>query len=129
MKRVITFGTFDLFHVGHLRILERARSMGNCLIVGVSTDQLTLAKKGRLPVFGQEERLQIIKALRVVDEAFLEESLAMKRGYIERHSATILVMGDDWSGKFDDMKDRCEVVYLPRTPTISTTATIEKIRL
>lgn len=127
--RIITFGTFDVFHVGHLRILERARQLGDSLVVGVSTDAMNHAKKTRYPVYDQNERLQIIRALRCVDEVFLEESMALKRHYIEKHQADILVMGDDWAGKFDEFSDICQVVYLPRTPSVSTTAIIEKIRV
>lgn len=128
MKRVITFGTFDVFHIGHLRILERARALGDYLIVGISTDALNISKKGRAPVFPEDERLQLVKALRCVDEAFLEESLELKRDYIRQYRADVLVMGDDWAGRFDEFKDVCEVVYLPRTPSISTTAVIERVR-
>lgn len=128
MIRVITFGSFDVFHVGHLSILERAAELGDQLIVGVSTDTLNLSKKGRGCIYSQNERIRIIQALRCVDEVFLEESLEAKRSYIEKYCADILVMGDDWAGKFNDLKDLCEVVYLPRTPSVSTTAVIEKIR-
>lgn len=128
-KTVITFGTFDVLHLGHLNILMRARALGDRLVVGVSTDELNYSKKGRFPVFAQNERAQIVRAIRCVDEVFFEESLELKREYIRRYTANVLVMGDDWAGKFDDMKDLCEVVYLPRTPSISTTAVIEKIRL
>jgi choline-phosphate cytidylyltransferase len=126
--RVITFGTFDVFHVGHLSILERARDLGGSLVVGVSTDQLNISKKGRSPVYPEHERLRIVTALRCVDAAFYEESLELKRSYVEWAKADVLVMGDDWSGRFDHLRDACEVVYLPRTPAVSTTATIEKIR-
>lgn len=128
MRRVITFGTFDVFHVGHLSILERAASFGDCLAVGVSTDELNYSKKGRYPVYPQEERIRIICGLRCVDDAFFEESLEKKAEYIERHKADVLVMGDDWAGGFDEFRNLCEVVYLPRTPSVSTTAVIEKIR-
>ena len=124
---VITFGTFDVFHVGHLRVIQRAAALGDRLVVGVSADALNLRKKGRAPVFSQEERLEIVAALRAVDEVFVEESLEQKRDYILEYGAEVLVMGDDWAGRFDDLKDVCEVVYLPRTPAISTTALIEKI--
>ncbi len=127
--RVITFGTFDVFHIGHLRILERARLFGDYLIVGVSTDQLNFDKKQRFPIYTQLEREEIISSLRCVDEVFFEESLAMKREYINKYHADILVMGDDWAGKFDEFKDICSVKYLARTPSISTTAVIEKIRI
>jgi glycerol-3-phosphate cytidylyltransferase len=126
---VITFGTFDVFHVGHLRILQRARLLGDRLVVGISTDALNLEKKGRLPVFSQAERRDIISALGIVDETFFEESLEQKREYLLRYRAAVLAMGDDWKGKFDLFSDVCEVVYLERTPAISTTAVIEKIRL
>ena len=127
MTTVITFGTFDVFHVGHLRVIERARSFGDRLVVGVSADELNLRKKDRLPVFSQAERLEIVAALRAVDEVFVEESLELKRDYIEKYDAQVLVMGDDWSGRFDEFRDICRVEYLPRTPAISTTALIEKI--
>ena len=124
---VITFGTFDVFHVGHLRVIERARSFGDRLVVGVSADELNLRKKGRLPVFSEAERLEIVGALRAVDAVFVEESLELKRQYVLEHGAGVLVMGDDWAGRFDELGDICRVEYLPRTPAISTTALIEKI--
>ena len=127
MTTVITFGTFDVFHVGHLRVLERARAFGDRLVVGVSADALNLRKKDRLPVFSEAERLEIVAALKCVDEVFVEESLEQKREYILRYEADVLVMGDDWAGKFDEFGDVCRVEYLPRTPAISTTALIEKI--
>jgi glycerol-3-phosphate cytidylyltransferase len=126
-KTVITFGTFDVFHVGHLRVIERAAALGDRLVVGVSADALNERKKGRLPVFSQHERLEIVGALKAVDAVFVEESLEKKRDYILEHKADVLVMGDDWAGKFDELTDVCEVRYLPRTPAISTTALIEKI--
>ena len=126
-RTVITFGTYDVFHVGHLRILERAAELGDRLVVGVSADALNIAKKGRAPVFSQSERIAIVGAIKGVDEVFVEESLELKRHYLEHFGADVLVMGDDWAGRFDEMKDICEVVYLPRTPAISTTALIEKI--
>ncbi len=127
MKTVITFGTFDVLHLGHLRVLERARALGDRLVVGVSSDALNRSKKDRDPVFGEAERMRIIGALKVVDEVFVEESLELKRHYIEEHRADVLVMGDDWAGKFDELGDICSVVYLPRTPSVSTTAIIERI--
>jgi choline-phosphate cytidylyltransferase len=126
-RTVITFGTFDVFHVGHLRVIERAAALGDRLVVGVSADALNLRKKGREPVFSQAERLAIVAALKPVDEVFVEESLELKREYIAQYAADVLVMGDDWAGRFDELGDACEVVYLPRTPAISTTALIEKI--
>ena len=127
MTTVITFGTFDVFHVGHLRVLQRARDLGDRLVVGVSADALNLRKKDRLPVFREDERMEIVAALKPVDEVFVEESLEQKRQYLLEFGAHRLVMGDDWAGRFDEFNDICEVVYLPRTPAISTTALIEKI--
>lgn len=126
-RTVITFGTFDVFHVGHLRVIERAAALGDRLVVGVSADELNLRKKGREPVFSQGERMAIVAALKPVHEVFVEESLELKRDYITEYAADVLVMGDDWAGKFDEFEDICEIVYLPRTPAISTTALIEKI--
>lgn len=125
---VITFGTFDILHYGHIRILERALEHGSRLVVGVSSDQLNIDKKGRPPVYSEEERVAIMRAIRYVDDVFVEESLEQKREYIQQFNADVLVMGDDWAGKFDDMSDLCKVVYLPRTPSISTTSIIEVVR-
>lgn len=120
--RVITFGTFDLFHVGHLHLLRRARAMGDWLVVGVSTDELTRQKKGRPPVFPLEDRLAIVAGSRFVDDVFVEESLESKAEYIKRYRAHTLVMGADWSGRFDDLSSLCRIVYLPRTPRVSSSA-------
>lgn len=124
---VITFGTFDVLHVGHIRVLKRSRALGDRLVVGVSADQLNLSKKGRAPVFPEDERLEIVAALRDVDEVFLEQSLEQKREYVVAHGAAVLAMGDDWRGRFDELSDVCRVVYFPRTPSVSTTALIEHI--
>ena len=126
-RTVLTFGTFDVCHVGHLRVIERAAALGDRLVVGVSADELNIAKKGRAPVYSQDERMEIVASLRVVDDVFVEESLEKKRHYIVEYGADILVMGDDWEGKFDWVSDVCEVVYLPRTPSVSTTGLIEHI--
>jgi choline-phosphate cytidylyltransferase len=126
-RTVMTFGTFDVFHVGHLRVIQRAAEFGDRLVVGVSADALNVSKKGRAPVFSEAERLEIVAALKPVDAVFIEESLELKRAYLTEHQADVLVMGDDWAGRFDEFKDICEVHYLARTPAISTTALIEKI--
>jgi glycerol-3-phosphate cytidylyltransferase len=126
-KTVITFGTFDVFHVGHVRMLNRSAELGDRLVVGVSSDKLNFSKKGRNPVFSQEERLEIVANVKTVDVVFIEESLEQKREYVLEHKAHILVMGDDWQGKFDYLNDICQVIYLPRTPSVSTTAIIEHI--
>ncbi len=128
MKRVITFGTFDIFHVGHINILERAKELGDYLIVGISSDELNLQKKGRAPIYSEAERIKIISSLRCVDEVFIEHSLELKGEYIKQYQADLLVMGDDWLGKFDEYKTLCDVQYLARTPSISTTEIIEVVR-
>lgn len=130
MARVITFGTFDVFHVGHVRILKRAAALGDELIVGLSSDELNYKKKGRLPVYSQNDRAEIISSLGFVTETFFEESLELKAEYIKEFNADLLVMGDDWLGKFDWVKEQtnCEVLYLPRTPSISTTEIIEVVK-
>jgi glycerol-3-phosphate cytidylyltransferase len=128
MKKVITFGTFDVFHIGHVSILERAKSYGDYLIVGVSSDDLNFSKKGCKPIYSEKDRRKIIKSLSCVDEVFSETSLELKRQYINNFNAEILIMGDDWKGKFDNHKDQCEVIYLPRTPSISTKEIIEVVK-
>lgn len=127
MTRVITFGTYDLLHLGHIRLLERAAALGDELVVGISSDELSFSKKQRWPVFPISERLEIIKALRCVTDVFVEHSLEKKREYIVEHRGDVLVMGDDWTGKFDWVSDVCRVHYLPRTEGVSTTELVEKI--
>ena len=126
--RVITFGTFDVFHIGHVNILERAKELGAHLIVGVSSDSLNISKKGRPPIYSQDDRMKIIESLHCVDEVFLEESLELKGQYIKEYSADILVMGDDWKGRFDSYASICQVKYFPRTEGISTTQVINMVR-
>ena len=128
-KTVITFGTFDLLHIGHINILKRAASLGNKLIVGVSSDELNYSKKNAYPVYREDDRMRIVESIECVDEVFLEESLELKEHYIKKHNADVLVMGDDWEGKFDYMSKICEVVYLPRTANISTSETKDSIRI
>jgi choline-phosphate cytidylyltransferase/glycerol-3-phosphate cytidylyltransferase len=128
MTRVITFGTYDVLHIGHVKLLKRAKSLGHHLIVGVSSDELNSSKKGRAPVYPLSSRLEIIASLKFVDEVFVEDSLELKAEYITSKKADILVMGDDWQGRFDHFKEYCKVVYLPRTPSISTTEVIEIIK-
>jgi glycerol-3-phosphate cytidylyltransferase len=127
MVKVITFGTFDLFHIGHVNILERAKSLGDILVVGVSSDILNYNKKQRNPIYSFNERRRILETNIYVDQVFMEESLEQKRDYILHHGADILVMGDDWAGKFDEFSDICQVVYLSRTDGISSTGVIEKV--
>ncbi len=119
MKTVITFGTFDLLHIGHINILKRSKDLGDRLVVGVSTDTLNYSKKNVYPVYTEIDRLKIIDSIECVDHCFLEESLALKAEYIRKFQADILVMGDDWLGKFDYLSDICLVKYLPRTRGVS----------
>lgn len=127
MKIVITFGTFDLLHIGHINLLHNAKKLGDKLIVGVSSDKLNYTKKFEYPTYNQHDRLNIIKAIRVVDNVFFEDSLEKKRQYILENNADILVMGDDWKGKFDDLNDIVNVIYIPRTPNISSSNTKYRI--
>ncbi len=118
MKKIITFGTYDLFHIGHLKILERAKQEGDYLIVGISSDELN-EKKGKKSVFSLADRVEIVKSIKYVDEVFIEDSLELKDEYIKKFKADLLVMGDDWKDKFNWVS--CPVKYLERTPNISTT--------
>lgn len=119
-KIVITYGTFDLFHVGHLNILKRAKELGDYLIVAVSSDAFN-AGKGKTAYHSQEDRKAILESVRYVDEVIFEDSWDQKVKDVQEHHVDVFVMGDDWKGKFDFLKDYCEVVYLPRTEGISTT--------
>ena len=118
-KRVITYGTFDMLHYGHINLLRRARELGDYLVVALSTDTFNALKKKKA-YFGYEERKLLLEALRYVDEVIPEENWEQKRSDIQKHNIDLFVMGDDWKGKFDFLSDICEVVYLPRTPDIST---------
>ena len=120
MKVVITYGTFDLFHVGHIRLLKRLSALGDKLIVGISTDEFNLSK-GKQSFFSYEERAEILESCRYVSQVFPENNWQQKRDDIIKYKASIFAMGDDWIGKFDELVDLCEVVYLPRTEGISTT--------
>jgi glycerol-3-phosphate cytidylyltransferase len=120
MKRVITYGTFDLIHYGHINLLERAKKLGDYLVVGLSTNEFN-EQKNKKCYFSYEERKRLLEALRVVDLVIPEESWEQKRSDILMYHIDTFVMGDDWKGKFDDLKDICEVVYLERTPEVSTT--------
>ena len=104
MRKIITFGTFDVLHIGHIRILKRAREHGDHLIVGLSSDELNFNKKGRNPIYSFQSREELLSSMRFVDEVFKEESLEQKREYILKYNADVLVMGDDWAGKFDEFK-------------------------
>lgn len=127
MKTILTYGTFDLFHIGHLRLLERLRMLGDRLVVGVSTDEFN-AGKGKKTVVPFADRIEIIRGLRCVDLAIAETCWEQKTADIAEHQVSILGMGDDWQGHFDDLKAHCEVVYLPRTDGISSTQLRNQLR-
>ena len=120
MKRVITYGTFDLFHIGHLTLLKRAKALGAYLIVAGSSDEFNL-QKGKVCKIKDTDRMQIVEAIKYVDQVIPETSWDQKIEDVKKYDVDVFVMGDDWKGKFDFLKDYCEVVYLPRTPEISTT--------
>ena len=121
MKKVITYGTFDLLHYGHINLLRRAKEMGDYLIVALSTDEFNWNQKKKKCYFSYEERKQLLEAIRYVDLVIPEESWEQKKEDIKEFKVDTFVMGNDWEGKFDLLKEQCEVVYLPRTPDISTT--------
>jgi len=118
MRRVITYGTFDTLHHGHIRLLRRAKALGDYLIVGLSTDVFNVLK-GKQAFFGYEDRKYDLEAVRYVDLVIAECSWEQKADDVRRYQVDVLAMGDDWSGRFDDLKELCEVVYLPRTEGIS----------
>lgn len=120
MKKVITYGTFDLFHVGHLNILKRAKALGDYLVVAVSSDKFNMSK-GKKAYHSIDDRVAILEALEFVDKVIVEESWEQKIQDIQDNEIDVFVMGDDWTGKFDFLKEFCDVVYLPRTEGISTT--------
>lgn len=117
---VITYGTFDLFHIGHLNLLRRCHEIGGRVIVGVSTDEFN-SRKGKKAVVPFSERIAIVSSIKFVDEVFEENDWEQKRDDIIRFGADVFAMGDDWVGKFDDLLDICQVKYLPRTSGVSST--------
>ncbi|MDS1141173.1 adenylyltransferase/cytidyltransferase family protein [Pusillimonas sp. SM2304] len=120
MKTILTYGTFDLFHIGHLRLLQRLRSLGDRLVVGVSTDDFNRVKN-KNTVVPFADRIKIVESIRDVDLVIPETCWEQKVKDIQEHSVSIFGMGNDWEGRFDYLKDYCEVVYLPRTEGISST--------
>lgn len=128
MKRVITYGTFDLLHYGHINLLKRAKALGDYLIVALSTDEFNWNSKQKKCYFSYEKRKQLLEAIRYVDLVIPEESWEQKTKDVELYQVDTFVMGDDWEGKFDFLKPQCEVVYLSRTPEISTTQIKKELR-
>lgn len=122
MKRIITYGTYDLLHYGHIKLLQRAKALGDYLIVGLSTDEFNWNEKHKKCYFTYEERKEMLEALRCVDLVIPEENWEQKIEDMHLYHIDTFVIGDDWKGKFDFLKDEgVEVIYLPRTPEISTT--------
>ena len=121
MRTVITYGTFDLFHVGHVKLLSRAKELGDKLIVGVSSNEFNKLK-GKNTIFPYEHRAEIVSSLKVVDQVIPEHNWEQKIDDIKRYNVDTFVMGHDWEGKFDELKEFCGVVYLPRTDGVSTTS-------
>ena len=122
MKKVITYGTYDLLHYGHINLLQRAKALGDYLIVALSTDEFNLNMKNKTCYFSYEKRKALLEAIRYVDLVIPEENWEQKRSDVREYHVDTFVIGDDWEGKFDFLKeDGVEVVYLPRTPEISST--------
>lgn len=129
MKRVITYGTFDLLHYGHINLLRRAKAQGDYLVVALSTDEFNLGK-GKKCYFTYEKRKQLLEAIQYVDLVIPEETWEQKRSDVHEYKIDTFVMGDDWKGKFDFLNEEgVEVVYLPRTPEVSTTKIKQDLNL
>lgn len=120
MKKILTYGTYDLFHTGHIQLLKRAKALGDYLVVGLSTDEFN-AIKNKDAFLPFEQRKAVLEAIRFVDLVIPETTWEQKKSDILEHKIDALVMGDDWSGKFDHLQELCEVIYLPRTQNVSTT--------
>lgn len=129
MKRIITYGTFDLLHYGHINLLRRAKELGDYLIVCLSTDEFNENKKNKKTYFSYENRKKLLEAIRYVDLVIPEECWEQKIQDVQDYKCDVFVMGDDWKGKFDFLKEYCEVVYLERTPEISTTKIKTELKL
>lgn len=121
MKKIITYGTFDLLHYGHINLLKRAKALGDYLVVALSTDEFNWECKQKKCYFDFDKRKQLLESIRYVDLVIPENSWDQKSSDILEYKIDIFVMGNDWEGKFDFLEDYCKVVYLPRTPEISST--------
>ena len=121
MKKVITYGTFDMLHYGHINLLRRAKELGDYLVVVLSTDEFNWNMKQKKCYFTYAERKMVLEAIKYVDEVLPENNWEQKVTDVQENDIDVFVMGDDWEGKFDFLKEYCEVVYLPRTEGISTT--------
>lgn len=119
-RKIITYGTFDLLHYGHINILKRAKELGEYLVVAISTDQFN-ELKGKKSYFSYDKRRLMLESIKYVDEVIPEENWEQKKIDVINHNIDIFVMGDDWQGEFDFLKEYCKVVYLPRTEGVSTT--------
>lgn len=129
MKRVITYGTFDLLHYGHINLLQRAKELGDYLIVVLSTDEFNTIEKNKKTYFRYEDRKRLLEAIRYVDLVIPEKNWEQKINDVIEYKADVFVIGDDWSGKFDFLKEFCEVVYLERTKEISTSKIKEDLKI
>ncbi|MEJ7541666.1 glycerol-3-phosphate cytidylyltransferase [Staphylococcus intermedius] len=120
MKRVITYGTYDLLHYGHIELLRRAREMGDYLVVALSSDEFNRIKNKK-SYYNFEQRKMMLESIRYVDLVIPENDWGQKESDVEKYEIDTFVMGHDWEGEFDFLKDKCEVIYLKRTEGISTT--------
>ena len=128
MKKVITYGTYDLLHRGHINLLKRAKAMGDFLVVALSSDEFN-SVKNKKAFYSYEERKLVLEAIRYVDLVIPEHTWEQKEQDIIDHEISVFVMGDDWDGKFDYLSKRCEVIYLPRTDGVSTTQIKAQLRV
>ena len=127
MKRIITYGTFDVLHYGHINLLKRAKAMGDYLIVGLSSDEFN-KEKNKVSYYTYEQRKILLEACRYVDLVIPENNWEQKAEDVQKYQADVFVMGDDWKGKFDFLKQYCQVVYLKRTPDVCSTSTKNYLR-
>jgi glycerol-3-phosphate cytidylyltransferase len=127
MKKVLTYGTYDLLHIGHINLLARAKTLGDFLIVGLSTDDFN-ARKHKTAFYPFEQRKKILESIRYVDLVIPEMNWEQKVQDVKKHNVDFFVMGDDWEGEFDFLEEWCKVIYLPRTEGISTTSIKTNLR-